>query len=402
MRKQLLVLVGVLVLALLAIVIVVGATRAQGPEAQNAINAQASSMGSSFTYQGQLQNANGPVTDNCQMAFRLYDDADAGSQVGNAITTTVPITDGLFTVVLNDGGQFGPNAFAGEARWLSIKVKCPDDAIYTDLGRQALTAAPYALHARSANWLSAPDGDPLRALFIDNDGDVGINLTAPPGQRLHLGDGNFLIEGGGETAIMIKRDIVITGGPSGDSPFPIFHMGRIIQAGDDDPEFRFLYSDDITAMNPDPNEREIPVFEFDRKGIVASVKTDRGSHFEGFISPRDPEPIFRLNSYPAMRLEMGNGGSTPVDVAIQRETTSTLTFITGTTERLRIDSTGNVGIGTATPHSALEVDGYVQLDTLTSAPPAADCDEASERGRMKVDIVNNLLYICTNSGWISK
>jgi len=64
--------------------------------------------------------------------------------------------------------------------------------------------------------------------------------------------------------------------------------------------------------------------------------------------------------------------------------------------------TGNVGIGTTVPQSALQVEGYVQLDTLTTAPPAADCDEASERGRIKVDIVNSLLYICTNSGWVSK
>jgi hypothetical protein len=61
-----------------------------------------------------------------------------------------------------------------------------------------------------------------------------------------------------------------------------------------------------------------------------------------------------------------------------------------------------LGIGTTDPQSALQVEGYTQLDTLTAAPPAADCDEASERGRMKVDTVNDLLYICTDSGWISK
>lgn len=30
--------------------------------------------------------------------------------------------------------------------------------------------------------------------------------------------------------------------------------------------------------------------------------------------------------------------------------------------------------------------------TLTAAPPVSDCDEALERGRAKVDIVNNVLY----------
>ena len=61
-----------------------------------------------------------------------------------------------------------------------------------------------------------------------------------------------------------------------------------------------------------------------------------------------------------------------------------------------------VGLDAAGLQSAWQVGGYVQLDTLTAAPPAADCDEDSERGRMKVDIVNNVLYICAISGWVSK
>ena len=68
------------------------------------------------------------------MAFRLVDDPDTSSQVGSAVTRTVPVTDGLFAAVLNEGGEFGPTAFTGEGRWLGIRVACPGDGGYADLG----------------------------------------------------------------------------------------------------------------------------------------------------------------------------------------------------------------------------------------------------------------------------
>ncbi|MBI1744447.1 hypothetical protein HYR54_15470 [Candidatus Acetothermia bacterium] len=61
------------------------------------------------------------------------------------------------------------------------------------------------------------------------------------------------------------------------------------------------------------------------------------------------------------------------------------------TDALVIDSSGNV-----------EVTGYFKAGSTSGAPPAADCDEASERGRMKVDSAAGLLYICVDTGWISK
>jgi hypothetical protein len=63
--------------------------------------------------------------------------------------------------------------------------------------------------------------------------------------------------------------------------------------------------------------------------------------------------------------------------------------------------TGNVGIGTSTPQSALQVNGYIQLALTSGAPPAADCDEAAEYGRMKVDANSNKLFVCTSTGWKS-
>ncbi len=368
---------------------------AQEPELQHNVSAQAA-IGTAFTYQGQLKKGNSPITDTCQIAFCLYDAGDNGNPVGSAITKTVSITDGLFTTSLDFG-----NVFTGDARWLGIAVKCAGDGSFNSLTpRQALTPAPYAIYAQnvslhSHNSLDAADGDPQQALFVDNEGQVGIGITTPDAwEALHLNLGNVFMTSPNEQEIRMRRTGLST------YPNAQFQLGRIAIAGDGSPAFRVLYSDDNTT--------EKSVFEFDDKGIVASVKSDVGSHFEGFIGG-DSEPLFRLNSYPAMQLELGPGGSTLTDVAVRRATTATLIFITGDTtqkdvdERVRIDPDGQVGIGTSAPQSKLQVNGYIQLDTVSSVPPAADCDAASEEGRMKFDSTSDVLYICSGlSGWIAK
>ena len=89
----------------------------------------------------------------------------------------------------------------------------------------------------SGQWIE----DGLHLKYIK--GNVGINTSASPGERLHIGDGNILLEGGAQVAIKFKRDFTFEDGPSGPSPFPVFDFGRILQAGDGDPEVRLTYSD---------------------------------------------------------------------------------------------------------------------------------------------------------------
>ena len=46
--------------------------------------------------------------------------------------------------------------------------------------------------------------------------------------------------------------------------------------------------------------------------------------------------------------------------------------------------------------------GYIQLDTYGEAPPAPHCADITHQGRMVIDSVNGLIYICTETGWIAK
>jgi hypothetical protein len=150
------ILTSVFVPLILLLVAVVGLTYAQGtdssasraPQALPGISAS-TPLSTSFTYQGQLELDGEPVNETCDMAFRLYDAASGGNQVGSAVTHTVTISDGLFTQPLD----FGTGVFTGNARWLGIEVMCPNDDSFTDLGRQELTAAPYAHYALSAGAL---------------------------------------------------------------------------------------------------------------------------------------------------------------------------------------------------------------------------------------------------------
>jgi len=93
--------------------------------------------------------------------------------------------------------------------------------------------------------------------------------------------------------------------------------------------------------------------------------------------------------------ELKNNGS-GISFRVDDENGDTTPFV--------IDSSGNVGIGTDSPKSALHVpDGfYAQFqDFNNGSPPAADCDSSNERGRLSIDTSNHRLYICngTNRGW---
>ena len=78
-----------------------------------------SAQGTAFTYQGRLNNGANAVSGNYDFEFTLYGVNTGGSPITGPVTLTATnVTNGLFTVSLDFGGQFD-----GTARWLEIAVR---------------------------------------------------------------------------------------------------------------------------------------------------------------------------------------------------------------------------------------------------------------------------------------
>ena len=163
---------------------------------------KAAPLGTAFTYQGHLYDNNDVANDLYDLQFKLYGAGSGGSQVGNDVNAPdVDVIDGYFTVELD----FGVGIFYGNTRWLEIGVRpgeLEDPCDYTILEpRQEVTPTPYAIYAKTAGHghsLDAADGSPINAVYVDNDGDVGIGTTSPSA-KLH-------IDSEGNTELRIEHD----------------------------------------------------------------------------------------------------------------------------------------------------------------------------------------------------
>jgi hypothetical protein len=117
----------------------------------------------------------------------------------------------------------------------------------------------------------------------------------------------------------------------------------------------------------------------------------------------DMDAILTLSAnstYHPVRVNLTAVGKNPSEDLFQIENADT------GLDLLSIKTTsGNVGIGTQNPQSALQVAGnYMQLPTISGGPPAAaDCDSMAEAGRMVVRTDGPPdLYVCTGTKWVGK
>ncbi len=243
------------------------------------------------------------------------------------------------------------------------------------------------------NYMPKWNGSTLASGTIYDNGMIGIG-TSNPQAKLELYSSVAITDWWPSDAYVLRLD-------SGSVANPLNTIQIIKSYGNRESELRFDNGDDIlAAIYTNSNDLALNF-------VIGGVGWNHVT-FEDPDSIGDLEVHLRAGPTNEAALIFNNASEkyvTEYTSKIYRPSDSNdlVVNLSGVGDVMTFNSlNGNVGIGTASPQSSLQVDGYVQLDLTAGFPPLSDCDETSERGRMKVDSFNGLLYICVDSGWIAK
>jgi hypothetical protein len=146
------------------------------------------SIGTAFTYQGQLTQNGQPFNGSANLVFDLFASDTGGSSLGTVSIPNQAISNGLLTAALD----FGVSPFtSNSARWVQVAVNG------TSLSpRQRLTPAPFSIATRG--------------LDVGATGNVGIG-TENATDRLEVAGGNLVLNGTGGLGRLVFRSTAIGG-----------------------------------------------------------------------------------------------------------------------------------------------------------------------------------------------
>lgn len=190
--------------------------------------ASAFAQGTTFTYQGRLNNGGSPANGtNYGMVFYLYDAPAGGNLLGNQGVASVTVSNGLFTVPLNFD-----KAFDGDARWLEISVQTNGGSFTTLSPRQQITPTPYAIFANAASNVSGTVSGsqisgaiPLSGLpsGVVTNGASGVTISGTfIGNGAGVTNVNFLnINSGGVIGIVTNQGNFVFASAPGTGPAPV-------------------------------------------------------------------------------------------------------------------------------------------------------------------------------------
>ena len=354
-------------------------------------------QGTSFTYQGRLNDAANPSGNGrYDFQFQVFDAPSLGSSYGSPNPngfTAVPVSNGLFTVVLN----FGAGVFTGADRWLQISARTNGASTFTPLpARQQLTPTPYAIYAgnaaqvggQSASAFVAKAGDTMTGTLnlpanglrvganqlVASGGNVGIGTITPQAKldiqgTVAINTNDIYLRAGTDSAHGLGYRSSVNGGAIGvDGPFLYgFNGGCLGLSGPDYAALTWDWHGNIWVSN----NLSTATLNVRSDASVGGNATVAGNVGIGTTSPLAPldvlggnwdvgntEGDFRIgNSTYRLKMGVANAGGGAGDVRIHAAGgTSRLMLGSGTVDVLTVIS-NKVGINNSSPATALDVVG---------------------------------------------
>lgn len=270
-------------------------------------------QGTAFSYQGQLHDNGAPAEGSYDLRFTIYDLESGGSIVAGPITNSaVLVSNGFFTVTLD----FGAGIFGGASRWLELGAATNGSEEFETLNPlQAILPTPYAMYAgNSASVGSGAAVKSLNGLLDDVTLEAGANVTITPS---------------GNTLTIASSGVGGSGIWNLNGADTYFNTGNVA----------------IGTNSP------LVGYRLDVNGSVVMRPGGTGGGAISFSTP---------NSETGMTI---NGASGRADLRFDGSTFKLVAGGAGgppaSANGIAISTNGNVGVGTTTPGTKLEVQGNV-------------------------------------------
>jgi len=334
---------------------------------------------SGFTYQGRLTDGGMPANGNYDLQFALFDATDGSNQIGpTKIVSSVSVSGGVFTVTLD----FGGNSFTGANRFLEISARPSGAAAFTLLTpRQPITATPYALRSlNSATADTAANAQQLAGVsasqYVKTD-DSRMSDARPPttGSSNYIqnasspqASSNFNISGNGTAGGTLSANVVnatqynvngsrafsITGGGSwmGSNTFAGVGAGALTTPSTftDVGNVNSFFGGGAGTLNTSGRNNSFFGWQAGARNTTGIANTAVGASAGFFANTTGNNNTF-----------IGYGADGPADLT--NATAIGATAKVTQSNSLVLGDGANVGIGTSSPTSKLQVVGTVESTT---------------------------------------